>query len=249
MVLDATLSNRFPLRRLAFGAIVVDAAMIAIRVSSYHELLAMPGSVPFIVKPFVVLVLYLAAVIWMTSQVSGNRAVALSVGTSFGVLTAAVQIVHLCIESFVTTEGSLTGIIALVFMLGTFLPWGVAGYVTGRRGAPVSSATMACIWAAIVCMLILAGFGLALTFASIPSASYVSTWSEFRSSGWTDATAFGIANTFDSAYSHLLFGPIVGAITGAIGGLVGKQLPSRTRSIQVTDSAQYLRDGPHAHRE
>ena len=42
-----------------------------------------------------------------------------------------------------------------------------------------------------VCMRILVGFGLALTFASIPSASYVSTWSEFRSSGWTDATAFG----------------------------------------------------------
>ena len=104
MVFDPRLPSRIPLRRLAFGAIVVDAAMIAIRVSSYRELLAMPGSVPFIVKPLVVLVLYLAAVTWMASQVSGNRAVALSVGTSFGLLTAAVQIVHLCIESFVTTE-------------------------------------------------------------------------------------------------------------------------------------------------
>ncbi len=71
---------------------------------------------------------------------------------------------------------------------------------------------MAGSWAALVCTLILVGFGLALTFASIPSG-YVSTWSEFRRSGWTDATAFGIANTFGSAYSHLLLGPIVGAIT------------------------------------
>lgn len=78
-------------------------------------------------------------------------------------------------------------------------------------------------WAATICMLILIAVGLALTFVPIPSASYVSTWSEFRSSGWTDATAFGIANTFDSAYSHLLAGPIVGTITGALGGLMGKQ--------------------------
>lgn len=233
MMFDPTLSSRIPLRRLAIAGIALDAAMITIRVSSYRELLAMPGSVPFIVKPFIVLTLYIAAVTWITSQVRGNRAVALSVGTSFGLLTAAVQIIHLCIESFVTAEGSVTGLIALFFMLGTFLLWGVPGYVAGRRGATVSLAAMAGGWAAIVCMLILVGFGLALTFASIPSASYVSTWSEFRSSGWTDATAFGIANTFDSAYSHLLFGPIVGAIAGAIGGLVGKQLPLRTPSTPI----------------
>jgi hypothetical protein len=237
MIFDATLSNRIPLRRLVFGATVVDAAMIAIRVSSYRELLAMPGSVWFIAKPLIVLVFYLAAATWMTSQVSGNRAVALSVGSSFGLLTAAVQMIHLCIENFVTTEGSLTAITALFFMLGTFLLWGVAGYVTGRRGAAASSAAMAGSWAAIVCMLVLVGFGVALTFASVPSASYVSTWSEFRSSGWTDATAFGIANTFDSAYSHLLAGPIVGAVTGGIGGLIGKRVPARTPSTPITDDA------------
>ena len=92
---------------------------------------------------------------------------------------------------------------------------------------------MAGSWAAMVCMLILVGFGLALTFASVPSASYVSTWSEFRSSGWTDATAFGIANTFDAAYSHLLAGPLVGAVTGGIGGMIGKQVPSRTPSTPM----------------
>jgi hypothetical protein len=78
MIFGPTLSSRIPLRRLGFGAIVVDAAMIAIRVSSYRELPAMPGSVPFIVKPFIVLVLYLAAVTWITWQVRGSRALARS---------------------------------------------------------------------------------------------------------------------------------------------------------------------------
>jgi hypothetical protein len=233
MIFDATLFNKIPLRRLTFDIIVVDVALIAIRVSSYRELLAMPGSVGFIAKPLIVLVFYLAAATWITSQVGGKRAVALSVGTSFGLLTAAVQVIHLSIESFVTTEGSLTAITALSFMVGTFLLWGVAGYVTGRRGAPLSSAAVAGSWAAIVCMLVLVGCGVALTLASVPSASYVSTWSEFRSSGWTDATAFGIANTFDSAYSHLVAGPIVGAITGGIGGMIGKRVPSRTPSTPM----------------
>ena len=94
----------------------------------------------------------------------------------------------------------------------------------------MAAAATAGSWAAIVCMLILVAVGLTLTFVPVPSASYVSTWSEFRESGWKDATAFGIANTFDAAYSHLLVGPIVGAITGAIGGLVGKQIPSHTLS-------------------
>jgi hypothetical protein len=82
-------------------------------------------------------------------------------------------------------------------------------------------------------MLILVGFGVALTFTSVPSASYVSTWPEFRSSGWADATAFGIANRVDSAYSHLLVGPLVGALTGAIGGMLGTQGPSRPPSTPM----------------
>jgi hypothetical protein len=228
---DATTCNMIPLRRLTLAAIALSVVLIAIRVSSYRQLFAMPGSVPFIAKPLIVLAVYFAVVMWMTSDTGGDRAVALSVGTSFGVVTATVQVLHLFIESFVPTEELVTGITALVFMIGTFLLWAVAGYVTGRRGAPVSAAATAGSWAAIVCMLILVAVGLVLTFVPVPSASYVSTWSEFRESGWTDATAFGIANTFDSAYSHLLAGPIVGAITGAIGGLIGKHHPNRHTPI------------------
>lgn len=64
------------LGRLTLAAIAVDVALIAIRVSSYRELLAMPGSVPFIVKPLIVLAVYFVAVIWMTSKVSDDRGAA-----------------------------------------------------------------------------------------------------------------------------------------------------------------------------
>jgi hypothetical protein len=37
---------------------------------------------------------------------------------------------------------------------------------------------------------------------------------------WTDVHAFTIANTLDSALSHLIVGPIVGAIFGGVAGVV-----------------------------
>jgi hypothetical protein len=86
------------------------------RVSSYPQLLATRGSAPFIAKPVIVLAVYFGVVLWMTSG-SGDRAAALSVGTSFGLVTAGVQIIRL-------------------FIIGTFLLWAVAGYVTGRREHP-----------------------------------------------------------------------------------------------------------------
>jgi hypothetical protein len=75
----------------------------------------------------------------------------------------------------------------------------------------------------------------ATRFSTIPlrRLAVVSTCLEFRSSGWTDATAFGIANTLDFAFSHMLVGPLVGARTGGIAGVVGHEVPWRTPSAPI----------------
>jgi hypothetical protein len=41
---------------------------------------------------------------------------------------------------------------------------------------------------------------------------------EFKRSGWTDIHAFTIANTLDSALSHLIVGPIIGVVFGGPAG-------------------------------
>ncbi|HEY0758082.1 MAG TPA: hypothetical protein VGD59_02375 [Acidisarcina sp.] len=64
-----------------------------------------------------------------------------------------------------------------------------------------------------------AGIPLELFLAPTPLEP-MRAWPEFQRSGWTDLYAFGIANTLDSAISHLLIGPIVGAIFGTFGGLL-----------------------------
>jgi hypothetical protein len=51
----------------------------------------------------------------------------------------------------------------------------------------------------------------------------VATWSEFRRSGWADPGAFQVANTLDSAFSHLLLAPVAAGIVGALGSILGRR--------------------------
>ena len=102
--------------------------------------------------------------------------------------------------------------------------------------AVYGAGTIAGIWAAVVCMLVLVTGGLLLSFVSIPAPAYVLTWSEYQASGWTDARAFGIANTFHSAFSHMIAGPILGAIVGAMGWTVGRAVRKPPDSLPVTNT-------------
>ena len=57
-------------------------------------------------------------------------------------------------------------------------------------------------------------------FVAPPDPATVSMWAEYRRSGWTDAHAFGLANTLDSACTHLVIAPIVAMVFGSIGSLL-----------------------------
>jgi hypothetical protein len=62
---------------------------------------------------------------------------------------------------------------------------------------------------------------------SPPDPVYVATWAEFKRSGWADPRAFGVANTLDSGFTHLLIAPIVATVVGALGSLLVRLLPRR----------------------
>jgi hypothetical protein len=57
-------------------------------------------------------------------------------------------------------------------------------------------------------------------FVAPPDPAIVSMWAEYRRSGWTDAHAFGLANTLDSAFTHLIIAPIVAMVFGGVGSLL-----------------------------
>jgi hypothetical protein len=61
-------------------------------------------------------------------------------------------------------------------------------------------------------------------FLAPANPALVATWQEFKRSAWTDPAAIQIANTLDSAFSHLLLAPVVALVVGAIGAGLGKLL-------------------------
>lgn len=201
--------------------------MIAIRVWLYHPFLDQPGASAYVVEPAVVLIVYAVLIAWATASTDPLRRTTLRIGTIFGLIGSALQLVHLGQENFLDLGARGNGISALAFMVTTFLLWGVAGYRSARSTRTVGAGLMAGSWSAAVSMVAVVTFGFALMFSSVPRLDEVAAWAEFKRSGWTDVRAFAIANTLDAAFSHLLAGPVVGAILGGLGGILsGIRSPS-----------------------
>lgn len=197
--------------------------MVAIQVLRYRPLLEMPGAFAYVLETALVLIVYGVIILWATASNVTLLRTALIVGTPVGLVASALQIAHLVTEDLFHIESPWAAILAVSSMLSTFLLWGVAGYRSARMSGAIVQRTVAGSWSAIVAMCVVVVFGFALEFYWVPpTPEYVATWAEFIRSGWTDAHAFAIANTFDSALSHLVLGPIIGAVFGGIGSLVAK---------------------------
>ncbi len=201
--------------------ILLNLAMIGVRVFFYRPLLVMPGGLKFVLEPALLLIVYALLVMWTTSHTDPLRQRILQTGTPLGLLGGIVQIVHMFLENLVNF-GAANGTVTLSFMLLTFLLWGVAGYRASRTTTSTGVGALAVSWSALVTMLLAVTFGFALLYSSIPRLDYVATWPEFQRSGWGDVHAFSIANTLDSGFSHLLIGPFVGALFGGVAGIIAR---------------------------
>lgn len=202
--------------------VAVSLAIIGLRTATYRAYFRQPGSWTYFAEAVGLLLLYAGIILWLTRRPRGGGWWSLQPGTAFGLVGGAVQCVHLCVERFATLRGAWNGGVTLTFMLGTFVLWGVVGFVSKRRGMTLPMSIGRAAWSAMVTMTIAVCFGTALELylAPIPESSMLA-WPEFRRSGWTDLHAFAIANTLDSIVSHLMVAPLVGLVVGAIGGLLG----------------------------
>ncbi len=201
--------------------IILNLAMIGVRVFFYRPLLVMPGGLKFVIEPAVLLIVYALLVVWATSRADPLRQRILQIGTPLGLLGGMVQIVHMLLENLVNF-GAANGTVTLSSMLLTFLLWGVAGYRASHTTKSIGLGALTGSWSALVTMLVAVTFGFALLYSSIPRLDYVATWPEFQRSGWEDVHAFSIANTLDSGFSHLLIGPIVGVLFGGVAGIIAR---------------------------
>jgi hypothetical protein len=217
-------------RLMLLGGIALNLILIGARVLLYLPLLAQRDAVAFVLEPVVLLLVYAAIVLAVTSTPSLDRRVALYEGAAVGLLTGALWIFNLALETFFDLSSRVGLLATAPFLLGAFALWGAAGFRGAWRTRSVPLGVLAAIVSAMICVLLTVTFGFLLTYTSLPWLERIlATDPDFLRSGWRDVRAFAIANAFDSGFSHLLGGLIVGALVGTVGGLAGLLASRRQR--------------------
>jgi hypothetical protein len=156
--------------------------------------------------------------------ICAGRGIAVVVGVGTGIL----EIVNVVFENYFAAIVQSPAW-SIGFMLAVFSVWGVASALTARARKSFAAGVIAAVVSAGLCMLIAvtAGFCVEL-FLRPPDPTVVTTWAEFKRSGWGDPHAFLLANTLESAYTHLLIAPVVAVLFGSAGAAVSRLMPSGT---------------------
>ena len=211
------------------AVILANLAMIAVAVAQYPPFFYQPGARIFVLESTSVLLAYAVAAVWVGRSKSASWDAILGVATLFGILGGIVEALNIVLENAIPAIH--TPAVPIAFMLVIFTSWGVAGFRAARSLNAVRAGVLAAVSSAAICMLIAVAAGFVIQFfAAKPEPAYISTWAEFKRSGWTDARAFGLANTLDSAFTHLVVAPGVALIFGGVASFLARFSPSKETS-------------------
>jgi len=217
-----TLIRRSLLAIALLTLIAASLGMAVIAVLRYPSFLLQPGARLFFFEPVCALLIYAVGIVLVSRTHSPQWDAILKAGILFGALTGILEVLNIGMESgipfFMTGPRE-----ALGFMLVVFTLWGVAAYRTTRSLGSADIGLLAADSSACICMLIAVTAGFAVQFfLAPPDPAQISTWAEYRRSGWTDAHAFGLANTFESGFTHLVVAPIVATLFGGLGTFIAR---------------------------
>jgi hypothetical protein len=218
-----------------FGLIIINLGMIALAVARYPALLLQSGARTFVAEPISVLIAYALAVVYIARTHGTYWDGILRTAISFGLLTGTLEIINIGMENGIPF--SVRGpALQIAFMLCLFTSWGFAGFRITRSLGSIRAALLAAVCSAGICMLIAVAAGFLIQFFLVaPRPEYVSTWSEFKRSGWTDPRAFEVANTLDSGFTHLIIAPVIALIFGGVASLLARFTLSRTAPGVVSE--------------
>jgi len=203
-----------------FSLIALNAGMAAFAIARYPALFEQRSAVVYVLELIGILLVYAVLTVYVVRVRGGSWNTILTNATVFGVITGALESINIGLENAapVAVHGPAVsiGFMAIVFSL-----WGIGGARTVRSGNSIRAGIAAAILSAGICMLIAVAAGFLIEFfVAPPDPAIVSMWAEYRRSGWTDAHAFGLANTLDSAFTHLIIAPIVAMVFGGVGSLL-----------------------------
>jgi hypothetical protein len=213
------------LRSWLLIGIGTDLILMALRVARYPTFIAMPGALTFLIEPMLFLGVY-AAIAVALPGIAARLAYGPSVlraGTVIGLIGGIIEVVSTALESLMSLPQSLVTLTSGVAMLGLFLSFVVAGFVGGHRTRVFGSGLEAATLSAMVAILVVVTFGFLLINTSLQKLAHDEIGDpDYQRSGWMDARAFAIANTFDAGFTHLWEAPIIATILGAAGSGIGQ---------------------------
>lgn len=220
-------------RSLAIALLTLIAAslgMAVIAVLRYPSFFLQPVARLFFFEPTCALLIYVVGIFLVSRTHSPQWDAIQNAGMLFGALTGILEVVNIGME--IGIPFFMTGPhVALGFMLVTFTLWGVAAYRTTRFVGSAGAGLLAAVSSACICMLIAVTVGFAgQFFLAPPEPAQILTWAEYRRSGWTDPRAFGLANTFESGFTHLVVAPIVATLFGGLGTFIARLKNSNSTS-------------------
>ena len=219
--------RRAPIALAVLALIVANLAMIAIGVAKYPAFFSQPGAHIVLLESVSVLVAYAVAAVWIGRSRGTNWDAIVRCATLFGLLGGALEALNIGIENGIPVAIHIPAL-PIGFMLTIFTSWGVAGFRTARSLNSIRAGLLSAVSSAGICMLVAVAIGFVIQFFfAPPDPEYVSTWAEFKRSGWTDPRAFGLANTLDSGFTHLVIAPVVALVFGGVASFIARLRSSK----------------------
>ncbi len=219
--------NPQTIARAAYLIIALNLVMVAVALVRYRPFFLQPSAGVEVLWPVMIFAVYAVVAFWLGRRQGAKWKVISRTATIFGIAGGLAEVVNILLENEIPVAVTIPAV-SLMFMVGVFASWGVAGYWTTRSLSSVRAGVLTGVLAAAVCMLIgvIAGFVIQL-FIAHPDRAFVSTWAEFKRSGWTDPYAFWLANTLESASTHLVMAPVIGCVVGGVGASIARQFNRR----------------------
>jgi len=211
--------------------VAINLGMAAVGVARYPAFFSQHGAHTFVLEPVCALLAYAVAIVFIARTHGPYWDAILRAAVVFGGLTGTIEVINVGIENGIPFAVRAP-VVPIGFMLTTFTVWGIAGFRTARSLKSTRAGLLVAVSSAGICMLIAVAAGFIVQFLlAPPEPAYVSTWAEFQRSGWTDARAFGVANTLDSGFTHLVIAPIVALFFGGLASFVAQFIPTRVSPI------------------
>jgi len=215
------------IRQSVFGTVILilcglDLSLAALGIARYPALFIQRGAWIVVAELVGVLLVYgTAAAVLLRLRGPAWQTIS-KYGCVFGCITGGLEVLSLGLETWLPAWAH-RGIFSAGVMVMLFVFWGIAGGWAARATGSISNGLWTAVISAALCMLVAvaAGFVVEFFLAKL-DVSAIQTWQEFKRSGWTDAKAFGLANTLDSGFTHLLIAPVVASLFGLGGSVFGR---------------------------